>query len=301
MKLYSRLIAGTSLLMLTACSAQPDAATLSSPSAEQIDAHWFSGAELCRYELTQSRYGNEHPGHAEFIFVTEPFDLKEQVKSDTGGPGTVPVLKLNALRTFNTGIYSYRTMRSTFTPIGNLEKPHALKETLSVQDWCGQVFTQINRHQDDWQIRSFSYFQSEGDQTRTVNANDAWLEEEWLTVARLNPTALPTGNFRAMPSQLFFRFIHQDPAVFDAVGKLIKRDDATTYQVNYPQIGRTVTITFDNHFPHIIREWTEGNERSGQQTRAKLTHRQMNVNYWEQNQPADRHLRKQLGLAPDPH
>jgi len=129
---------------------------LASTTTEQIRSFWFAGAEISRFELSQSRYGAQHAGQAVFIFVTEPFDLDEQVKSDTGGTGTTPVLKLNALRTFNTGIYSYRTMLSTFTPTRDLAAPQVIKETLSVQDWCGQVFTQINRTEDRWQLQSFS-------------------------------------------------------------------------------------------------------------------------------------------------
>ena len=85
--------------------------------SNQVRNFWFAGAEINRYELSQMRYGESHPGHAEFIFVTEPFLTKPHVKNEYGGQPSTDVLKLNALRTFNTGIYSYRTMTSTFQPI----------------------------------------------------------------------------------------------------------------------------------------------------------------------------------------
>jgi len=280
-------------------AAQGSAPTLTPTQPGQIEQFWFSGAELNRYDLNQSRYGEDHPGHAEFIFVTEPFDLQQQVKSDTGGAGTKPVLKLNALRTFNTGLYSYRTMLSTFTPIDDLAAPHALKETLSVQDWCGQVFTQINRRDGNWNIQSFSYFQSDGDQAFSVDAQDAWLEEELFTVVRLNPAALPTGAFRAMPSQLAFRFAHQQPQVFDAEGALTEtKGEKLVYTVSYPRLNRALRIEFDREFPHIIRRWDIASP-SGVTT-AELADRQMNVNYWRHNQPGDRAMRRKLGLAPTP-
>ena len=126
-------------------------------ASDSIRDFWFSGAEINHYTLDQSRYGQQHPGHAEFIFVTEPFLTQQQVKNETGGQPSTDVLKLNTLRTFNTGIYSYRTMTSTFQPIDLARFPHALKTTTSVQDWCGQSFQQINRKHSQWQVELRSW------------------------------------------------------------------------------------------------------------------------------------------------
>ena len=79
--------------------------------------YWYAGtAELSRYELEQARYGELHPGEAVMVFVSEPFDINKQVKSDNS-ENTTGVLKLNFMRKFNTGIYPYSTMSSTFSPI----------------------------------------------------------------------------------------------------------------------------------------------------------------------------------------
>ncbi|MFQ3270854.1 MAG: hypothetical protein ACI9A1_001173, partial [Lentimonas sp.] len=121
-------------------------------AGDAVRNFWFNGAEINRYELSQSRYGEQHPGHAEFIFVTEPFLMHQQVKDERGIDPSTDVLKLNALRTFNTGIYSYRTMTSTFRPIDLLAYPHALKTTTSVQDWCGHAYQQINRTTTGWAV-----------------------------------------------------------------------------------------------------------------------------------------------------
>ena len=85
--------------------------------ADKIRDFWFNGAEISSFKLSQSRYGKNHPGHAELIFVTEPFLIGKQVKDESGKGDSTDVLKLNALTTFNTGLYSYRTMTSTFRPI----------------------------------------------------------------------------------------------------------------------------------------------------------------------------------------
>ncbi|MEM1222938.1 MAG: septum formation inhibitor Maf [Verrucomicrobiota bacterium] len=262
--------------------------------AKTIRDFWFSGAEINRYELSQMLYGESHPGHAELIFVTEPFLTEQQVKQEFGQGPSTDVLKLNALRTFNTGIYSYRTMTSTFQPIDLQAFPHALKTGTSVQDWCGQVFQQINKNKTGWKGELRSYFQKKGDQNFTLP--EIWLEDElWLRL-RLDPQSLPTGNFKAVPGAVFTRLSHLEIKPLSAEAKLFPDSKTTLYAIRYPQINRTLEIEFDTSFPHIIRAWKEIDSRG--KTTAKLTHRLMNSEYWSENQPKDAKKRKTLGLDP---
>ena len=263
-------------------------------TADPVQDFWFNGAEISRYELSQARYGANHPGHVEFIFVTEPFLIDEQVKDESGTGHSTDVLKLNALRTFNTGIYSYRTMTSTFKPVDLNRFPHALKSNTSVQDWCGQVFQQINRRDDSWQGRLFSYFESEGDQT--FELADAWLEDELWVLIRLDPSRLPQGEFKAIPGALHTRFAHQPVDVQSATGELKTGSKLSTYTLHYPAHERTLIIRFDTDFPHIIRGWSDTSPQGT--TTATLRDRIMNSTYWSENQPGDRAKRRQLGLEP---
>ena len=263
-------------------------------AGDAVQDFWFNGAEINRYTLTQSRYGEQHPGHAEFIFVTEPFLTEQQVKHEHGDHPSTDVLKLNALRTFNTGIYSYRTMTSTFRPIELASYPHALKTTTSIQDWCGHAFQQINRTKSGWNVELRSYFQDEADQDFTLT--ETWLEDELWLLLRLDPAQLPTGEFQAVPGALYTRFTHQAIAANQAVGALKNEARRTTYSLSYPALQRTLEIHFDTEFPHIIRSWQETD--GAHTTNAVLTHRLMNRNYWSEQQPADRAKRSTLGLAP---
>ncbi|MCA9563537.1 MAG: hypothetical protein KC561_08610, partial [Myxococcales bacterium] len=79
-----------------------------------FDTYWYQGlAELNRYSLQQSRYGEIHEGEAVLIFVTEDFDTELQVKWDHGNrDNVVSVLKTNAYRRFYTGLYPYTMMTS---------------------------------------------------------------------------------------------------------------------------------------------------------------------------------------------
>jgi hypothetical protein len=261
---------------------------------DRVRDFWFNGAEINRYDLSQSRYGQAHPGHAEFIFVTEPFLTQQQVKDERGLHPATDVLKLNALRTFNTGIYSYRTMTSTFRPIDLATYPHALKTTTSVQDWCGHAFQQINRRGTGWSVELRSYFENEGDQNTELS--ESWLEDELWLLVRLDPEELPTGLIRVVPGALTTRFAHQPIQPRQAVGKLVTGLKQSTYTLSYPDLQRSLEIHFDSAFPHIIRSWEE---RSSQGiTKAVLTHRIMNSAYWSEHAPSDRDKRQQLGLEP---
>ncbi len=262
--------------------------------ADQIRDFWFSGAEISSFELSQSRYGNNHPGHAELIFVTEPFLTGKQVKNESGEGDSTDVLKLNALTTFNTGLYSYRTMTSTFQPMDLAKFPHALKSATSIQDWCGHAFQQINRRKAGWSVQVRSYFENPGDENLTVA--DAYLEDAlWITL-RLDPKALPTGRIEVIPGAVFTRFAHQPVAVSKANATLDMSGKTAVYTIAYPALKRSLSIGFDKVFPHTILAWTE--TTSTGMTTAKLKKRLMNVNYWEMHDPGDAGKRKQLGLEP---
>ena len=86
--------------------------------AQDFWAHWGDGkAELNGYSLKQPRYGAVRSGISVLIFVTEDFSDARRVKADAGkhpASDVYPVLKLNAVRDFSTGIYDYNVMTSTF-------------------------------------------------------------------------------------------------------------------------------------------------------------------------------------------
>lgn len=272
--------------------------TTLSLSADQIRDFWFSGAEISSFELSQSRYGKNHRGHAELIFVTEPFLTGKQVKDESGNKraagDSTDVLKLNALTTFNTGIYSYRTMTSTFRPIDLGKFPHALKSTTSIQDWCGQAFQQSNFRNGKWNVELRSYFENAGD--KDFSLPSAYLEDElWITL-RLDPEKLPTGNVDIIPGAVFTRFHHLSIEPVKAIATLEMSGKTGVYTISYPSLKRVLSIGFGKEFPHIIEAWTE--KTSSGTTTAKLRKRLMNVDYWNLHDPEDSGKRKELGLEP---
>ena len=277
----------------------PTANIVSKPKAvsEEFKKYWYSGnAEITSYELKQARYGEIREGKSVLIFVTEPFLPGKQVKADRNYPDNVSVLKLNATKKYLTGIYPYSIMSSTFYPVG--DNQHAIKTSLSVQEWCGQVYAQLN-NRDTFEFTSHSYFESEADEH--IKFDKALLENEIWNKIRINPDNLPIGEIEIVPSLEFFRVKHQDIGAFNATASIESKNGINSYIIDYHDIERKLTIDFSNTFPYEIEGWTE-EFKSGYGPNAKLltsTGRKLErikTAYWGQNSNADEVLRDNLGL-----
>ncbi len=263
------------------------------PLTEEFKAYWYNNeAEITSYALEQARYGELRSGTAALVFVTEPFLSDEQVKADQTSASNIPVLKLNATKHFNTGIYPYSIMQSTFYPVAN--NRHALKVSCSVQEWCGHVYTQLNNH-SEFEIMSHSYFEGEADEDFSLNKSI--LENELWTQLRIDPTSLPVGTNEIIPSFEFLKLKHVPIKAYKATSTLT----TDSYSINYPELDRTLTIRFSPEFPYEIESWEE-TFMSGYGTGAKLLTTKatklttIKSAYWNKNTNADIGLRETLQL-----
>lgn len=273
--------------------------------SDSFSNYWYNGeAEITTYKLEQVRYGDIHTGHSTFIFVTEPFSKFKQVKLNNASENpddAVNVLKLNFTRKFNTGIYPYSTMLSTFKPIENAGRESSIKATFSAQEWCGQTFFQLNKlEEDNYRYTGYSYFESEGDVEGSLE--NVVLEDDLWNTLRIHPNQLPEGKLRILPGLAFVRFRHQPIKAYNATGSLKTLENGKmNYTVEYQELERTLSITFDEEFPYIIRSWEEttktgfGDNKQTLTTKATFM-KQIRSAYWEQNQKNDRSLRTQLNL-----
>lgn len=263
--------------------------------------YWYQGsAELSRFALTQQRYGAPREGHAVLVFVTEPFLPEAQVKHELDdGREDVSVLKLNHYRRFDTGIYPYTVLTSTFGAIA--EQGAALKSTGTVTEWCGQSFTQLNRRDEGWAMELRSYFQAEGDQDETLAA--APLEDSLFVRGRFGAEQLPTGDdLSIVPALHYLRFRHQPVRPYAAratvandLDETYSNDEIVRYELTYPQLGRTLRIYFEPAFPFDVLGWEERQEGEEGVTRAVRTHAII-TDYWSHNGPDDDGYREALGL-----
>lgn len=273
-----------------------------------FSAYWHQGkAELTRYALEQARYGEMRNGDAVLIFVTEDFrgDKHVKLESDPTGKDVVPVLKLNLVKKFFTGIYPYSMMTSVFTPVDLSARPHTLKVSTTSQEWCGHTFTQLNFRGNKYELESRSYFEREADQDLSLGV--ALLEDEVWSRIRLKPSGLPTGDIEIIPSTMSSRLRHVPLAVERATATMaaIARDSSGAemirYTIAYKNSERTLAIDFQKNFPHTIMGWSEsykdgfGPNAKMLTTRAVRTNSMM-LDYWNRHATIDDSLRQELGL-----
>ncbi len=286
----------TEMALNTAIEKVADTKTTRSIS-EEFKAYWYAGeAEITSYKLEQARYGELREGSSVLIFVTEPFLAQKQVKADGNRPDNIPVLKLNSTKNYVTGIYPYSIMSSSFYPVQ--DNGHAVKVSFSSQEWCGQVYAQLN-NRETFEVLSHSYFETEADQRLTLEKTT--LENEVWNKIRIHPEGLPVGTLQIIPSMEYIRLSHKELKAYSATATLTEEEAQSTYVLTYPELGRTLSIQFTTAFPHTIEGWTES-FKSGYGSNAKvLTSTGKKVKtikspYWQKNSNRFLPLRDTLGL-----
>lgn len=253
--------------------------------SQAFKEYWYAGeAEITSYKLEKARYGEIRKGQAVLVYVTENFLPEKQVKADRQNPNNIPVLKLNATKNFNTGIYPYSIMQSTFYPVSNNQ--HAIKVSSSIQEWCGHVYTQLN-NKEQFEIMSHSYFESEADEN--FKLEKAVLENELWAQLRINPKSLPIGNLQIIPTLEFTRLKHVPLKAYNA-SAILNNDN---YSIFYPELNRRLTINFNPVFPHDVLSWEETvNNLTTKATKLKT----IKSAYWNKNSNDDETLRDTLQL-----
>lgn len=269
---------------------------------EAFKNYWYSGkAELNSYRLEQSRYGELRDGKAMLIFVAEDFSQKRQVKLDEPSKATndkVNVLKMNFTKNFVTGIYPYSMMLSVFTPINRNAFPNTLKVTMTSQEWCGQVFNQINLRDSKYTVSSYSYFEQEGDETSQLD--NVLLEDELWNIIRLDPENLPIGEFNMIPGLFFTRLLHIDLKMIKVEGVKSKKENEILYIISVKDQERTLAIRFEKLFPFKILGWEESFTERGKATRTTaVLDKTLIIDYWTKNKNEFLYLRDSLNLSPN--
>ena len=284
-------------ILFLACT-QPDkpANTDTSLPPANPTNYWYQGlAELSTFTVEQERYGEMRQAEQVNVFVTEDFSDSKHVKLDdpaAAGADRVPVLKLNAIRRYQTGIYDYSMMMSVFTPTqGDDQRP--LKTTCTIQDWCGHVFVQTDATADGaFRVRQFSYFESDGDTDQLVNA--ALAEDGLWTLVRLNPAALDGLDTTLLPPAFYSRLYHKPYAAQKARLTVEKNEKEHVLHVVYSNIPRKLDIRYEAQPPHRILGWTEtGGDKLLSRGTLKKT---IMSDYWARHDNASAPLRDSLGM-----
>jgi hypothetical protein len=277
-------------------------------SSQDFWRHWGDGkAELNGYALRQPRYGALREGSVVLVYVTEDFSDALRVKADPGkhpASEVHPVLKLNAVRAFQTGIYDYNVMTSTFLRVAP-GWPVA-KVSFSSQEWCGQVWHQLVPRGGRIGGVFHSYFDGEADGTDDLDfPKDGVLEDALPILLRgWNGEYLKPGESRRvpfLPSLLETRLRHRPLAWTTAT--ITRAPAARTVRVpagrfgvsSYTVLtadGRTLGYDIEAAPPfRLVRQTGPDGEEIALEGSTRLP-------YWQLNGPGgEKHLRE-MGLAP---
>ncbi len=273
---------------------------------------WGDGkAELNAYDLTFPRYNQPRKGVAVAIFVTETFSNTLRVKADPGkhGPGDeFPVMKLNLVKDYQTGIYDYNTMLSSFVslaPVNNRLAATLTKASFSSQEWCGHVYTQILFNNAHARWTEHSYFDGEADQQRELNyPPDGYSEDGLMLWARgmarpfMTPgadlelqilTSLETGRGNHVPLSWAYQNLTEDSK------EQTIRTPAGTFEVNVLRLkrkdGTWRAYYVERAPPRRVIKW-----ETSEGERAELLGSDR-MKYWEMNKEGGEAALRRLGIS----
>ena len=269
--------------------------------------HWGDGrAEIDAYTLTQPRYGELRHGTAVLVYVTETFTQGQRVKSDGGHSDEMPVLKLNEVRDFQTGIYDYNVLTSTFVVLdGSLALGVPTKVSMGSQEWCGNVYEQLLFWPDRLERTLHSYFDGEGDRRETMPIPARGIDGDALpiVVRGLAGDLVPPGGERTVPvldRVLDSRFQHEPPrfrtttitraADTETVEAPLGRFEVQRFEAS-TEGGQTMRFYVEVAPPQRLIGWTRSD---GEEAWIRGSVR---TSYWQENHEGDEAMLKDLGLS----
>lgn len=299
----------TSWTLLVAAAAATSAAG-PAPSAAFL-AYWKSGlAELSSYSIVTDRYGEGRKAQGVLVFVYEEIDDLTRIKVESDKvpkARRVPVLKLNNVLKFTTGVYDYSVMTSVFAGLSGPGVARFLeprKVSFSSQEWCGSVFHQVIPRPGGLVSEIHSYFEAEGDATVTLPYPKTgpvyYLDEMPILVRELDGEFLKAGetkNIDLLPG-LWERRKRHVPLALEraALSKgatektMTKLGERAAVKWTLERSGVVTTYRVEAVQPHRLLEWDDNKGEKGEIIAS------IRDGYWMHNHNVDAPLRKRLGL-----
>ncbi|MEE2901476.1 MAG: hypothetical protein VYC39_04070 [Myxococcota bacterium] len=276
------------------------------------NAHWEDGkAELSGYTLTQPRYGQLRTGTAVHIFVKEDFSEKAKVKADyvRSAKDQVPIIKLNFIKKFPTGIYDYNLMTSVFAPFGSRQGLRAgmpIKVSYAQQEWCGSLYDELKTESSGIQLDRHTYFDRDELKMKSLphQKNGIMVDELPFLVRQFPVPYLQPGeskDVRFLPSYERARLLHTPHTWMN--GSFSRSKTASTLKVPAGQFqvetwtaklgGNEIYRYFvEQAFPHRIIAW-DGPQ--GERAELKGNTR---LPYWQLNNNGGEKYLRELGFTP---
>lgn len=146
------------------------------------------------------------------------------------------------------------------------------------------------RKRTGYRVRSFSYFESEGD--ADILVKPALLEDELWTLLRLKPFTLASAEVLVQPSVFYTRLKHKPVQPEKARISIEKGETESILNLVYTSIPRELGIRFETEFPHRILGWAETHE--GELLSKGTLKKIMLDDYWKHHDNASAPLRAEL-------
>lgn len=312
------LACGTSTAPSPADTPAPEPPPIDSSRAPVFDqdfwAVWSDGnAELSSYDLAVPKYNAPRKGVAIAIFVTETFSNSARVKADPGKhpkEDEFPVMKLNLMRDFQTGVYDYHEMLSAFValqPVNRHPAGSLVKASFGSQEWCGHVYSQLLFDAAGIRYTSHSYFDGEADQDLTLEYPGDGLSEDalWLWARGMARPTLAPGETLAVPF-LMSLAVSRDRHLPVAWKPVALSRSASAKKIRVPagefeveeytaesSWGKRIFRVETKAPRRVIEYEATGGEKASLLKTARMK-------YWELNQPGGESALKELGLTPRP-
>jgi len=240
---------------------------------------WNDGAaEVSTYRATDLREGTRRTSRAVLIVVAEDLLPDRLVKADhpERAARTLRVLKLNHVRSIQTGVYSYQQMLSAFLGADRLDP---VKLTMTSHDWCGNSFAEWRSDRPAIEIRT--YFESPGDADAPLVPGDALFYDSLpLRLRGLDFARTRGGTVRIVDTVFASR---PEPPGVDAADLQVARA-GSRWRVTLQRGAKKDVLEFEEAFPHRLARWDRSDGGS-----LELTSSQR-LRYWEHNAPGDEAL-----------
>ena len=294
--------------------------------------HWGDGkSEISSYALEYPRYGSPREGVAVTIFVNEQLSEKARVKHEDPSRGEediLPVMKLNWIQDFPTGIYDYSLMTTVFALLeerGGIPAGALKKVSFSAQEWCGHIYSQLLFSPGRTELSSHSYFDGEGDVEASLDLPAGGLSEDALLLwargfAGARPAPGASIEVPLLRSLEKSRLLHVDlgwqtatatreeqprevrvPAGSFVVDRYTLSVPAARVERSWPVGAPTMelpasiwTVDVEGRFPHRI---VQRSRDDGLRARLLGSDR---IPYWERKGPAGISELGKIGLRPRP-
>lgn len=275
--------------------------------------HWTDGnGEVDTYDFTYPRYGQLRQGVAIAIFVTEDFTNQQRVKADRGPQGRTdlfPVMKMNLIEDFPTGVYNYSEMISTFVAlagVNGLPPATPTKVSFSSREWCGHIYHQYLFGPAKIRSTLHSYFDGEADRQTEFDLPEGAVSEDalWHWARGFGQPLMEPGDTAEVALLPSVQRLHHEHKPLEWTKAKLTRGDRTQILVPAGKFdvevvvveiegGPTRTFYVETSLPRRIVRW-----ETSMGERAEMVASQR-IKYWEMQGPSAASLRE-LGLQPRP-